>query len=79
VDVEAHRDPEEPDDDVDFEEEVEEELLAHPDAPEADVVEQLQPLTDDAPLRPSTGPDVPEADAIEQATPVEYDEDEAPR
>ncbi|HEV8424625.1 MAG TPA: hypothetical protein VGS14_05495 [Actinomycetes bacterium] len=49
--------------------------------PEADALEQRQPLLDqDAPLQvPEIDVEVPEEDALEQAMPVPFDEDDAPR
>jgi hypothetical protein len=54
---------------------IEEELTAHPDAPEADVIEQHQALVPPARSEVRVPPDVPEADALEQAIPVEGDDD----
>jgi hypothetical protein len=54
---------------------IEEELTAHPDAPEADVIEQHQSLVPPARSEVRVPPDVPEADALEQAIPVEGDDD----
>ena len=46
------------------------------DAPEADVIEQSQPVGDERePETPEIPPDVPEADALEQAQSVEIDDD----
>ena len=42
--------------------------------PEADALEQRQPLLDR-----DTPDEVPEEDALEQAMPVPFDEDDAPR
>jgi hypothetical protein len=49
--------------------------------PEADALEQRQPLLDrDAPEQlPEIDVEVPEEDALEQAMPVPFDEDDAPR
>jgi hypothetical protein len=49
--------------------------------PEADALEQRQPLLDrDAPEEiPEIDVEVPEEDALEQAMPVPFDEDDAPR
>ena len=52
--------------------------------PEADALEQRQPLLDpDAPEQvpelPEIEVEVPEEDALEQAMPVPFDEDDAPR
>ena len=52
------------------------------DVPEADAIEQSQPVRDE-PARPADDldhvePDVPEADALEQQTAVDVD-DEEPR
>ena len=50
------------------------------DVPEADALEQSEPLDDPeaavADPAPHLAPDVPEADAIEQAQEVPYDEDD---
>ena len=56
-------------------EEIEEELTARPDAPEADVIEQHPSVVPQ--IRPEirVAPDVPEADALEQAISVEGDDD----
>jgi len=47
------------------------------DAPEADVIEQSQPVGDEAepPAVKEIPPDVPEADALEQSQTVEIDDD----
>ena len=42
--------------------------------PEADALEQRQPLVDG-----DTSEQVPEEDALQQAMPVPFDEDDAPR
>jgi hypothetical protein len=55
--------------------EIEDDLMAHPDAPEADVIEQHQSLVPPARSEVRVAPDVPEADALEQAMPVEGDDD----
>jgi hypothetical protein len=49
--------------------------------PEADALEQRQPLQEgDADEQvPEIDVEVPEEDALEQAMPVPFDEDEAPR
>ena len=49
--------------------------------PEADALEQRQPLFDgDASEQvPEIDVEVPEEDALEQAMPVPFDEDDAPR
>jgi hypothetical protein len=50
--------------------------------PEADALEQRQPLLDDedAPEQvPEIDVEIPEEDALEQAMPVPFDEDDAPR
>jgi hypothetical protein len=49
--------------------------------PEADALEQRQPLLDrDTPEEiPEIDVEVPEEDALEQAMPVPFDEDDAPR
>jgi hypothetical protein len=49
--------------------------------PEADALEQRQPVLDeDAPEQvPEIDVEIPEEDALEQAMPVPFDEDEAPR
>jgi hypothetical protein len=49
--------------------------------PEADALEQRQPLVDrDTPEQvPEIDVEVPEEDALEQAMPVPFDEDDAPR
>ncbi len=49
--------------------------------PEADALEQSQPLLDpDASEQvPEIDLEVPEEDALEQAMPVPFDEDDAPR
>jgi hypothetical protein len=49
--------------------------------PEADALEQRQPLLDrDAPEQdPEIDVEVPEEDALEQSRAVPFDEDEAPR
>jgi hypothetical protein len=50
------------------------------DTPEADALEQAQPVAPDAPPEePHTGREVPEADALEQAEEVPADEDEEDR
>ena len=51
------------------------------DVPEADALEQRQPLLDrDTPEEiPEIDVEVPEEDALEQAMPVPFDEDDAPR
>ena len=47
------------------------------DAPEADVIEQREPVTEPIPPEtPRIGIEVPEADAIEQAQPAPLDEEE---
>ncbi len=50
------------------------------DVPEADAIEQAQPIEDEPPTAPEAleemAADVPEADAIEQAEGVPGDEDE---
>ena len=46
------------------------------DAPEADVIEQSQPVGDEDETRiPEIPPDVPEADALEQSQTVEIEDD----
>jgi hypothetical protein len=71
------RDGAEPDEIVEGDEieEIEDELTARPDVPEADVIEQHQSVV--PPTRPEirVAPDVPEADALEQAIFVEGDDD----
>jgi hypothetical protein len=62
-------------DDADELEAIEDELTTHPDAPEADVIEQHQSIVPPAPSEVRVAPDVPEADALEQAIPVEGDDD----
>ncbi len=51
--------------------------------PEADALEQRQPVLDgdeDVPeLVPQIDVEVPEEDALEQSMPVPFDEDDAPR
>ncbi len=48
--------------------------------PEADALEQRQPVLDDAPEQvPEIDVEIPEEDALEQAMPVPFDEDDAPR
>jgi hypothetical protein len=48
--------------------------------PEADALEQRQPLVDpDTPEVPEIDDEVPEADALDQARPVPLDEDDEPR
>jgi hypothetical protein len=51
--------------------------------PEADALEQRQPLLDGEAPDPEQVPEidveVPEEDALEQAMPVPFDEDDAPR
>jgi hypothetical protein len=49
--------------------------------PEADALEQRQPLLErDTPEQvPEIDVEVPEEDALEQAMPVPFDEDDAPR
>jgi hypothetical protein len=49
--------------------------------PEADALEQRQPVLDpDGPQQlPEIDLEVPEADALEQAMPVPFDEDDTPR
>jgi hypothetical protein len=49
--------------------------------PEADALEQRQPLEEgDVPEQvPEIDVEVPEEDALEQAIPVPFDEDDAPR
>jgi hypothetical protein len=49
--------------------------------PEADALEQRQPLVegDVAEQVPEIDVEVPEEDALEQAMPVPFDEDDAPR
>ena len=49
--------------------------------PEADALEQRQPLVegDEAEQIPEIDVEVPEEDALEQAMPVPFDEDDAPR
>jgi hypothetical protein len=80
----AERDREVPEDVVDDDDsddaevdEIVEELAEHPDAPEADVIEQHRSVV--PPERPQVRlrPDVPEADALDQAIPVD-DEELAP-
>jgi hypothetical protein len=49
--------------------------------PEADALEQRQPLLDENVLEqvPEIDVEIPEEDALEQAMPVPFDEDDAPR
>jgi hypothetical protein len=49
--------------------------------PEADALEQRQPLLerDDPEQVPEIDVEVPQEDALEQAMPVPFDEDDAPR
>ena len=49
--------------------------------PEADALEQRQPVLDEdhAEPVPQIDLEVPEEDALEQAMPVPFDEDDAPR
>ena len=48
-----------------------------PEAPEADVQEQQQPVRPiDEPVSLTVPPEVPEADALEQALPAPLDEEE---
>jgi hypothetical protein len=48
--------------------------------PEADALEQRQPLLERDPEQvPEIDVEVPEEDALEQAMPVPFDEDDAPR
>jgi hypothetical protein len=49
--------------------------------PEADALEQRQPLLDPDTAQevPEIDVEVPEEDALEQARPVPFDEDDAPR
>ena len=63
----TERDPEEfePDDDTPDE---------HPDAPEADYLEQHEEVLSEYRKGPTIAPDVPEADALEQAIDAEYDD-----
>lgn len=70
----SEREPEdtEADDEV---EEIIEELAEHPDAPEADVIEQHQAVVPESHPAPHLGAEIPEADALEQAIPVEGDDE----
>jgi hypothetical protein len=53
---------------------------SHDDVPEADAIEQTQPVDDEEAVTDieldNLPPDVPEADAIEQALPVPDDDDD---
>jgi hypothetical protein len=51
------------------------------EVPEADAIEQAQPVTDDGDRssEPHIDDEVPEADAIEQAQTVPVDDDDEPR
>ena len=62
-------------DEADEVEAIEEELSAHPDAPEADVIEQHQSVVVSSPPDLHLRPDIPEADALEQALPVDEDDE----
>jgi hypothetical protein len=57
-------------------EEIEDELTARPDAPEADVIEQHQSVVPSTRPDIRVAPDVPEADALEQAIPVDDGDDD---
>ncbi|HXY95048.1 MAG TPA: hypothetical protein VEP49_21500 [Acidimicrobiia bacterium] len=72
----TERDPQEPDAaaEVDETEEISTELEGHPDAPEADVIEQHQPVVPETRPDRHLRADVPEADALEQAIPVDDDD-----
>jgi hypothetical protein len=49
----------------------------HPDAPEADYLEQHEDVLPEYRKGPTIAPDVPEADALDQAIDADYDDDEA--
>ena len=50
--------------------------MSDSEVPEADAIEQAQPVEDDDDfVDPTIAPDVPEADALEQAAEVELDDD----
>jgi hypothetical protein len=49
------------------------------DVPEADAIEQAQPLVPSAPEEPRIDAETPEADVLEQNRPAGYDEDEDDR
>jgi hypothetical protein len=56
--------------------------LTDPPTPEADALEQAQPVRPDAEPEaepPHTGPEIPEADALEQAEEVPLDDEEEDR
>jgi hypothetical protein len=73
------REHDQPDDVSDIDatdvEEIVQELAEHPDAPEADVIEQHQSVVPTARPDIRLGSDVPEADALEQAIPLEGDDE----
>ena len=48
----------------------------HPDAPEADYLEQHDEVLPEYAKGPTIAPDVPEADALEQSIEVGYDDDD---
>jgi hypothetical protein len=50
-----------------------------PDVPEADAIEQSQPLVPDAPSEPAIDADTPEADALEQGRSAGYEDDQDDR
>lgn len=56
-------------------EEIEAEIARRPDAPEADVIEQHQPLLPETRPDVRVPPEASEADALEQAMPVEGDDE----
>ena len=47
----------------------------HPDAPEADYLEQHEDVLPEYRKGPTIAPDVPEADALDQAIPVDRDDE----
>ncbi|HLI16464.1 MAG TPA: hypothetical protein VKV23_10505 [Acidimicrobiales bacterium] len=53
-------------------------LDVEPEVPEADALEQLEPVAEEAapPWPPAIAAEVPEADALEQARPEPYDDEE---
>ncbi len=55
------------------------EITRDPEAPEADALEQAQPVDEPVGLAssPTSDPEVPEADALEQAEAVPLDPEEA--
>jgi hypothetical protein len=49
---------------------------ADPEAPEADVAEQAEPLVDELPPRPPSDPEAPDADVAEQLREVPLDDED---